>query len=152
MCDRLTDAGVRDLTPDDVPALCALYEEYEWWANRDIDNVSDAFAATEVAVGVEITDDLVAAGRVLTDYIYYATVYDVIVAADHRGEGYGTILLEGIVNHPDLQRVAELSLLCRQGLIPFYERVGFEIVDPIVENSEGRAEAMVRMVNRQDGR
>jgi len=27
---------VRDLTPDDAPALTALYEEYEGWADRTV--------------------------------------------------------------------------------------------------------------------
>ena len=68
---------VRDLTPDDAPALRRLYEEYEWWADRDVEDVRTALAQTEVAVGVEDDADLVAAARVLTDYTYYATVFDV---------------------------------------------------------------------------
>ncbi|WP_323172674.1 GNAT family N-acetyltransferase [Natrialba sp. PRR66] len=140
-----TPATVRDLTPDDAPALTALYEEYEWWDDRDEAAVRDALAETAVAVGVEADGRLVAAARVLTDHTYYATVYDVIVAADYRGEGIGETLMRAVVNHPDLQSVAGLSLLCRRGLVPYYETVGFELFDPELEIPEGGVEELVRM-------
>lgn len=141
---------VRDLTPDDAPALTNLYEDYEWWADRDIDDVHAALAETEVAVGVMDNDELIAAGRVLTDYTYYANVFDVIVAVDRRGEGFGEMLLEAIVNHPDLQDVVGLSLLCRRGLVPYYESVGFELFDPEIEIPQGGTEGLVRMTYEQN--
>jgi predicted GNAT family N-acyltransferase len=98
-----------------------------------------------VAVGVEADGELVAAARVLTDYTYYAKVYDVIVAADSRGEGHGERLLEAVVDHPDLQAVDGLALSCRAGLVRFYESVGFERFDPEMEVPEGGTEELVRM-------
>lgn len=136
---------VRDLTPDDAPALTALYEDYEWWADRDVAGVRRALAETEVAVGVFDGGDLAAAARVLTDYTYYANVFDVIVAADRRGEGLGETLLSAVVDHPDLRDVVGLSLLCRRGLVPYYESVGFELFDPETEVPEGGTEELVRM-------
>ncbi|MEM4782463.1 MAG: N-acetyltransferase, partial [Halalkalicoccus sp.] len=69
--------------------------------------------------------------------------------ADRRGEGIGKTLLEGIVDHPDLQRVAGCSLLCRRGLVPYYETVGFELFDPEMEIPEGGTEELVRMTYRR---
>ena len=136
---------VRELTVDDAPALTALYEDYEWWADRDIDAVRTAIAETEVAVCIEDADELVASARVLTDFTYYATVFDVIVAADRRGEGVGATLLEAVIDYPDLQAVDGFSLLCRKGLVPFYESVGFEPFDPDIDIPEGGTEELVRM-------
>lgn len=139
-------ATVRDLTPADAPALTALYEEYGWWADRDVERVRVALEATEVAVGVDHDEDgLVAAARVLTDYTYYANVFDVVVAADSRGEGLGRLLLEGVLDHPDLQAVDGVGLLCREGLVEFYESVGFERFGPEMEVPEGGRERLVRM-------
>lgn len=138
--------NVLELTVEDAHALTALYQEYEWWADRDIDDVREALAETEVAVGIEDAGSLVAAARVLTDFTYYANVFDVIVAADHRGEGVGKTLMTAIVDHPDLQHVDGLSLLCRQGLVPYYETVGFELFDPEIDIPEGDTEALVRMI------
>jgi predicted GNAT family N-acyltransferase len=138
--------NVLGLTVEDAHALTSLYQEYEWWADRDIDDVREALAKTEVAVGIEDSGGLVAAARVLTDYTYYANVFDVIVAADYRDEGVGKTLMTAIINHPDLQRVDGLSLLCRQGLVPYYETVGFELFDSEIEIPEGGSEELVRMI------
>jgi predicted GNAT family N-acyltransferase len=140
---------VRDLTGEDVPALVRLYEEYEWWADREAGAVRRALAETPVAVGVEVDDTLVAAARVLTDHVYYATVYDVIVADDRRGEGLGELLLAGVLEHPALADVDGLWLLCRAGLVPFYESVGFERFDEDVDVPEGDSERLVQMIYRQ---
>lgn len=142
--------SVRKLTPDDAPELTALYEDYEWWADRDVDGVRESLAETEVAVGVEDDGDLVAAARVLTDFKYYANVFDVIVAADRRGEGIGETLLDAIIEHPELRGIDGLSLLCRRGLVPFYESTGFELFDPEIEIPEGGTEELVRMTYEQD--
>lgn len=143
-------ATARDITPDDAPALTALYNDYTWWADRDVDSVRNALSETAVAVGVEDGENLVAAARILTDYTYYATVFDVIVAADRRDEGFGEFLMNEIVEHPALQSVDGLSLLCRRGLVPFYESVGFERFDPEIEIPEGGTEEMIRMTYEQN--
>jgi predicted GNAT family N-acyltransferase len=136
---------VRELTPEDAPELTALYEDYDWWADREVADVRAALAAALAAVGVADDGDLVAAARVLTDYRFYATVFDVIVAADRRGEGFGERLVAAVRDHPDLQSTAGLSLLCREGLVPFYESVGFERFDREMAVPEGGTEELVRM-------
>jgi len=142
---------VRDLTPDDAQELTALYDDYEWWDDREVEDVRAALAETEVAVGVEDGGDLVASARILTDYTYYANVLDVIVAGHRRGEGLGETLMQAVVDHPDLQSVVGLSLLCRRGLVPYYESVGFELFDREMEVPEGGVEELVRMTYEQSG-
>ena len=114
-----------DLDPTDAEELLSLYREYGWWDDRQRDDVAEALAHTDVALGLRDGDDLVASARVVTDFVYYARVYDVIVAADRRGEGVGRELLEAAVGD---DRLAEVNpvLLCREGLVPLYESVGFE--------------------------
>ncbi len=58
-------------------------------------------------------------------------------------------LMEAVVDHPDLQSVVGLSLLCRRGLVPYYESVGFELFDPEMEVPEGGVETLVRMTYAQ---
>lgn len=139
--------AVRALEPADAPELADLYDDYEWFADREVDQLQRALEATEVALGLEDDGDLVAAARVLTDYVYYAKVYDVVVSADRRGEGLGRELLAAVRDHPDLADVRGLALLCREGLVPFYETVGFELFDPEMEVPEGGTERLVRMTH-----
>ena len=138
-------ATTRDLSPADAEALTTLYDDYEWWADRTVEDVRRALAETPITVGVEADDELVAAARVLTDHTYYAKVYDVIVAADRRGAGHGRRLLEAVRDHPELRAVDGLALSCRDGLVPFYESVGFERFDREMPVPEGGCERRVRM-------
>lgn len=68
---------------------------------------------------------LIAFARVLTDFIYKATIYDVIVDEELRGRGFGRVLVEAILEHPELQNVRDIELYTRDELIPFYEKWGF---------------------------
>lgn len=135
----------RDLSPDDAAALTELYRDYEWWADREVEGVRAALAGSDVAVGVEAGGELVAAARVLTDYTYYGKIYDVIVAADRRDEGFGAELMAAVRDHSRLQALPGLSLLCREGLVPFYESIGFERFESDVAFPEGGHEELVRM-------
>lgn len=141
-----------DLTPEDATALTALYSDYDWWADRDAEAVRRALESTDVAVGLRADGAasgeggrLVAAARVVTDFVYYAMVYDVIVAADRRGEGLGDALASAVVDHPEFEGLPRLALLARRGLVPYYESVGFEVFDPEIDVPEGGTEELVRM-------
>jgi hypothetical protein len=60
-------------------------------------------------------------------------------------------MMRAVVEHPDLRSVAGLWPLCRRGLVPFYESVGFELYDGKVEVPEGGTEGVVRMTYRREG-
>lgn len=133
-------------TIDDVRSL---YADYGWWEDRDDTDLGTALRNTDELVTLHEDGTLVGAARVITDYVYYANVFDVIVAADRRGEGLGERLLDGVVSHPQLSGVG-LSLLCRRGLVPFYETAGFEAWDGRAEVPEhGQEEEFVRMLYRR---
>ena len=68
---------------------------------------------------------LVAFARVLTDGVFKAFIFDVIVAADVRNEGLGRRLIEAIADCPDLKDVRHFELHCLPELVPFYQKMGF---------------------------
>lgn len=130
------------LGPDDAAAVRSLYETYDWWADRDEAGIQEALAESDevVALRDEETDGLVASARVLTDYTYYAMVFDVVVHADRRGEGFGRELMDAVATHPSLSAVTP-TLLAREGLVEFYEACGFEPTGPI-EHPDGEPEEL----------
>jgi ribosomal protein S18 acetylase RimI-like enzyme len=78
---------------------------------------------TDVAVTALDGDLLIGFGRVLTDYVYRATIWDVIVDKAYQDQGIGTEIVHRILTHPRLKKV-ELFWLCTR--IPdFYEKLGF---------------------------
>lgn len=140
----------RSIGPDAVPELAELYETYDWWADREPTELERALAGTDetIALRDDESDELVAAARVLTDYTYYAMVFDVIVHDDHRGDGLGEELMAAVVTHPPLSDVNP-TLLSREGLVPFYEACGFEDQGAI-ERPNGDPEELRFLAYRRD--
>ena len=107
--------------------LMELYR-HEWWTNeRREDDVARMLRHTDLVIGVctDPGDRLVGFTRVLTDRVYKALIFDVIVAETHRNTGLGRKLIEYVLDHPMLADVRHLELYCRPELIPFYEQWGF---------------------------
>jgi predicted GNAT family N-acyltransferase len=121
LIDRLSDKQVEELT--------ALYQK-EWWCQgRRLEDVRRMLAAADLVFAFEDADrkELVAFARVLTDTVYRAYLFDVIVKESHRGHGVGRAIVEAVVKHPTLTRIEKLFLWCRPELVPFYEEFGFVI-------------------------
>jgi len=118
---------VESLSEAHVDQLVALYQG-EWWSRRrTVDEVRVMLRQGDLVFGfVDLsTDQLVGFARVLTDRVYKAMIFDVIIRPDHRGGGLGRDLLDAIVNHPVLRNVAMIELYCLPDLVSFYERWGF---------------------------
>jgi len=136
------------LTPDSAPKLRALYDDYRPWAGRSEKEVARLIENTDEVIGIwdTETDALVASARVLTDYYQYSMIYEVIVAESRRGENLGRQIVDAIITHPKLQDVI-LTLRCREGLVPFYERCGFELRDRDIEMPDGETRTYRTMVH-----
>lgn len=117
--ERLTDAHIEQLV--------ALYQ-HEWWTRgRSLDDTRKMLAHTGIVIGFVEPESqrLVAFARVLTDAVYKAVIFDVIVDGAHRGSGLGRALMDAIVTHPHLRAVRHLELYCKPELMPLYHKWGF---------------------------
>ncbi len=117
--ERLTDAQVGDLH--------ALYQG-EWWTKqRALADLPVMLRRTDHVFGVREPESgrLIAFARVLTDGVFKAFVFDVIVAREFRGRALGARLVGRILHHPDLRAVRQIELACLPELAPFYRRFGF---------------------------
>ncbi|MDE3017567.1 MAG: GNAT family N-acetyltransferase [Nitrospirota bacterium] len=108
----------------DPAQLVRLYLQAPWAAGRTEADVREMLAHTDLALSVWDGPRLVGFGRVLTDYVYRASIWDVIVAKDYQGQDIGTQIMQRILNHPSLKRV-ELFWLCTRDKQAFYEKLGF---------------------------
>jgi len=68
---------------------------------------------------------LVAFGRAMTDGVYHAMIYDVIVDEAWRHQGLGRMLMERMLQHPDIANMAVLHLNTGSDRFAFYEKWGF---------------------------
>jgi predicted GNAT family N-acyltransferase len=114
--------------------LMELYR-HEWWTKqRREDDVTRMLLHTDLVVGActDPGDRLVGFTRVLTDRVYKALIFDVIVAQAHRGTGLGRRLSQYVLDHPTLAQVAHVELYCTPELVAFYEQWGFSRPGPEV--------------------
>jgi len=118
---------VNHLTDAQIDELHALYQ-FEWWTKgRTLEDVRRVVRHSDIIVAFceTATKRLVAFTRILTDYVYKALVFDVIVAEPYRRTGLGKQLIDAVVNHPDLKSVRHLELYCLPELMLFYQKWGF---------------------------
>ncbi|MGG6239974.1 GNAT family N-acetyltransferase [Nodosilinea sp. AN01ver1] len=118
---------IHKLNPNQVEQLHQMYLQ-EWWSKeRALADVPTLLHNSDLLFGLwdEESQRLAAFCRVLTDWVYRAIVFDVIVAADYRGQGLGTKLIEHVTTHPQLAQVECIQLFCTPEMQPFYEKYGF---------------------------
>lgn len=135
-----THRVIHSLEERHIIGLTELYR-HEWWTNtRTLEQVRQLVQSSDLVVGIcDASDNLVAFARVLTDWIFRATVYDVIVASDHRGQGLGDRVMRELLSSPVLASVQHIDLYCRPDLVAFYERLGF--------SSPGASVRLMRRIN-----
>jgi len=117
---------IHEFTASQVESLHQLYQG-EWWSRgRTLEETQQCINSSSLCFGlVDDGDDLQAFARVLTDSIFKALIFDVIVAPGHRKSGYGDRLIQCIREHPSLCRVKHFELYCLDDKVPFYQRLGF---------------------------
>jgi predicted GNAT family N-acyltransferase len=115
-----------------IDDLMNLYKN-EWWTNtRSKEEVIKMLQNTTFVFGLVNKDnELIAFSRVLSDKVYKAFIFDVIVRKDYRGQGLGEKLIEMALNHPELKNVKSFELYCKDEMVPFYEKFGFKKVDDL---------------------
>lgn len=117
---------VSELTEQQISELTDLYKNEFWSHNRTQQDVAKMLAASDIVIGlVDECDCLIGFIRVLTDFVYRAFIFDVIVKPTHRNQGLSKTLLDSVVEHPQLQSVEYFGLYCLPEMVAFYERWGF---------------------------
>ena len=118
---------VSHLSDSQIEDLHRMYQA-EWWSKgRELNDVQQMLQNSNVIVAFcdSETKRLIAFSRILTDFVFRGTIYDVIVDSSQRKEGLGRALMDAIVHHPSLKSVQHLDLCCLPELIPFYQKWGF---------------------------
>ncbi len=117
---------ISELSDQQISELTDLYRNEFWSQHRTRQDVAKMLAASDIVIGlVDECDRLIGFTRVLTDFVYRAFIFDVIIKPTHRNQGLGKTLLHTVVNHPQLRSVEYLGLYCLPEMVPFYERWGF---------------------------
>lgn len=109
-----------------VPYIQNFLKDVYWASGRTMQEVQTTIDAS-FCFGIYLDDQQIGFARVITDYAVFAYVMDVFIDENHRGKGYSSILIEAMINEPELQRVRIWRLATRDAHF-LYEKFGFKLL------------------------
>ncbi len=111
----------------DRQQFLALFDTTGW--NHEYQATADELARmltnSQFLVAAYDGEGLVGFGRVVTDGVLHAMIYDMIVRPDYQGQGIGTRILHMLVQWCRQGRIRDIQLFCAGGKRAFYEKNGF---------------------------
>jgi len=129
---------IKKLNKKQVKNLHKLYKN-EWWSkDRSKKEIKKMLKHTDIVIGVvNKKGKLIAFARVLSDFVFKAEIYDVIVDKKYRGLGLGELLVKKIIKHKKLKDIKQFNLQCLNEVEPFYKKFGFKRVDNLLYMRRG---------------
>ncbi len=120
-------ASLEDLVHSvELRKLRDLMQASAFWAcDRTLEGWAIALRHSHPIISAWDQDRLIGFGRATSDGIYRATIWDVAIDNDYRGEGLGRKLVQTLLAHPHMNRVERVSLMTTHQH-SFYEGIGFE--------------------------
>jgi GNAT superfamily N-acetyltransferase len=119
---------IHQLEEHQVLQLHELYARQWWTEERTLEDVKKMLVSSDLlfAYWDKQVDKLAAFARVLTDHVYRAIIFDVIVDEELRGLGIGKQLMNDIMKETD--HIERVELYCKEDKVPFYEKLGFSLL------------------------
>ena len=103
-----------------------LYKEVWWGKKRSLEETMSCVRGSQICIGILDNDDnLIGFTRIISDFIYKAIIFDVIVSTTYRGNGLGQRLMSLVKDHKALQKVKHFELYCLPEMESFYSSFGF---------------------------
>ncbi len=105
----------------------ALFETTGWNSDyrADAQELGRALDNSWYVVAAYDGDELVGIGRVTSDGVLYAMIYDLIVRPAYQGKGIVSTILRKLVNQCKAADLREIQLFSAMGKATFYGRRGF---------------------------
>ncbi|MBN2678532.1 MAG: GNAT family N-acetyltransferase [Anaerolineaceae bacterium] len=120
----------------DAEACLRLFDTTGW--NHDYkvtaSDYARALAESQYWVSAYDGQKLIGFGRVVTDGVLHAMIYDMIVDPDHQGCGIGSTILNMLVKWCTASNIRDIQLFSARGRSSFYGKNGF---NPRAVNAPG---------------
>ena len=108
----------------DVPFIQHFLKDIYWAAGRTIAEVQTTIAHS-FCFGIYLGDKQIGFARVITDYVVFAFVMDVFITEEYRGKGYSSLLIDNMMNEPQLKNI-QIWRLATTDAHFLYRKFGFK--------------------------
>ncbi len=110
------------VTPEE---LQDLYRFTRWGRSRSLEQIAKMLESTSMCFSVRHNGRLVAYCRMLTDFVFRGSLWDILVHPDYQGKGLGSQMLDYALNHPAIRNVPVIVTYTSE-LTEFMGKLGFE--------------------------
>ncbi|BFJ01006.1 GNAT family N-acetyltransferase [Priestia sp. Y58] len=115
-------------------SLSSSIENVEWsrmkeiyhsvgWKNHDEEKIKKVFQSSNVVAIAYDEDNIAGFGRALSDGVFNAAIYDVVVDEQYQNKGIGQQIIENLF--AQLDDISCVHLVSTSGNDEFYKRAGF---------------------------
>ena len=107
--------------------LQALLNGHSFWARgRSKRELKQMLKRSDAVVSAWKDTKLIGFGRATSDWVFRATLWDVVVAEDWQGQGVGRRVVESLLKDQALTGVERIYLMTTNSC-GFYEQLGFKV-------------------------
>jgi GNAT superfamily N-acetyltransferase len=105
--------------------LQELFRFTHWGRSRSLGQIERMLDGSNLCFSIRYDGKLVAFCRMLTDFVFRASIWDILVHPDHQGKGVGSRLMGYALEHPSVRDIPVVTSFSSD-LVPFLKRGGFE--------------------------
>jgi ribosomal protein S18 acetylase RimI-like enzyme len=118
---------IRDETPT-LDRFWELFQTTGWNENYQLspDDLAKALRSSWYLLSAFDGERLVGFGRLVSDGVLHAMIYELIVLPAYQGCGIGGKILQMLVERCQKAGVRDIQLFCAKGKRAFYEKRGFK--------------------------
>ena len=98
-----------------------------WAMGRNENQLQIMLANSDVVITLWSHKKLIGFGRATSDYTFRAVLWDIVVANDLQGYGYGKVIVHALLNANAIKKVEKIYLMT-SNCTDFYQQLGFDIV------------------------
>ena len=111
----------------DKDAVFVLFETTGWNADYRInaDQFMDVIEQSWYHVSAYDNKRLVGFGRIASDGLLHAVIFDVIIDPAYQGQGIGRRIMDDLVTECEKAKIRDIQLFCARGKAGFYDKCGF---------------------------
>ena len=124
---RLFGMGPRLTPTNGLEKLQSFLHKNTFWArNRNKKQICKMLSHSAVVVSLWHNNQLIGFGRATSDIVFRAVLWDVIIAPDQQGLGFGKLIIEAILTNKKIKSVERIYLMTTNSA-EFYKQLGFKI-------------------------